>query len=279
MHLNVNKQFKDNRLVRAMNMAFDRRQIIQSLHQGLGQVSGAVPWLQEGFAMKTEDLIKLPGYRVDRAAEIKDARDLWNAGGGPALGDVDIKVEASWSALFPDTSQLITKMFNDALGVSQIKSTKCTYNDDIIPNLLKGEYPNWMAWTNAVTSPDPRVETYSNWYSKGSANYSHVNDPALDKLLADAIATADLTKARDLSLQAQKIILDNGLYGWCILYNYISRGARWNFAHTPLKTEAGAGKPGSGYWNTANQAKSIKESWFDPKDPSYADAVKNRTLG
>ena len=25
--------------------------------------------------------------------------------------------------------------------------------------------------------------------------------------------------------------------------------------------------------------KAIKEGWFDPKDPSYADAVKNRSLG
>jgi hypothetical protein len=32
-------------------------------------------------------------------------------------------------------------------------------------------------------------------------------------------------------------------------------------------------------WNTAGVAKTIKESWFDPKDPTYSDAVKNRTLG
>ncbi len=279
MHLNVFKQFKDNRLVRAMNMAYDRRAIIQSLHQGLGQVSGCVPWLQEGFAIKPADLIKLPGYRVDRAVEIKEARDLWAAGGGPALGEVDIKVEASWAALFPDSYQLVAKMFNDAFGVTQFKSTKTTYNDDIIPNLQKGEYPNWMAWTNAVTNPDPRLETFGLWHSKGSQNYSKVNDPALDKLLADALATADLAKARDLSLQAQKIILENAGYGWVVLYNYIGRAARWNFSHVPLKSQAGPGKAAEGYWNTANQSKSFKESWFDPKDPSYSDAVKNRTLG
>jgi len=279
LHLNVHKQFKDPRLVKAMNMAVDRRALIQALHQGLGSPSGPVPWLQEGFAMKPADLIKLPGFRVDRAIEMKEARELWNAGGGPALGDVDIKVEASWAALWPDSYQIVAKMFNDSLGVSQFKSTKCTYNDDIIPNLAKGEYPNWMAWTNAVANPDPRIETYHNWHSKGSANYSKVNNPDLDKLLADALATADPTKGRDLSLQAQRILLENAGYGWVILYNYISRGARWNYSHVPLKSQPGPGKAAEGYWNTANQSKAVKESWFDPKDPSYSDAVKNRSLG
>ena len=278
LHLNVNKQFKDNRLVRAMNMAVDRRAIIQTLHQGLGQVSGYIPWLQEGFAIKPDDLIKLPGYRVDRALEIKEARELWAAGGGPALGDVEIGIEASWSSLWPDTNQLVAKMFNDALGGSQIKTPKVTYNDDIIPNLKKGEYPNWMAWTNAVNSPDPRLVTYSHFHSSGPENYSHVNDPSLDKLLSDAIASADLTKARALTLQAQDIIHKNGMYGELVLYNYIGRSARWNYSHIPLKTPAGAGKAGTGYWNTPNQALGFKQGWFDPKDPSYADAVKNRTL-
>jgi len=279
MHLNVNKQFKDNRLVRAVNMAVDRRAIIQSLHQGLGQVSGFVPWLQEGFAIKPDDLIKLPGYRVDRATEIKEAKELWAAGGGPALGEVDIKIEASWAAIWPDTYQLIAKMFNDVFGGSQFKSTKCTYNDDIIPNLKKGEYPNWMAWTNAVNSPDPRLVNFSHFHSTGAENYSHANDPALDKLLADALVVADLAKARDLTLQAQKIIHDNGMFGELVLYNYISRTARWNYSHIPLKTQPAPGKPAAGYWNTPNQSMTVKQSWFDPKDPSYADAVKSRSLG
>ncbi len=278
LHLNVHKQFKDPRLVKAMNMAVDRRFMIQTFHQGLGQVSGPVPWLQEGFAIKQEDLIKLPGYRVDRAAEMKDARDLWNAGGGPALGDVDIKGVETWTSVWPDTFQVLTKMFNDALGVTQFKSTKATYNDDIIPNLLKGEYPNWMAWTNAVRSPDPRNETFGYWHSTGSQNWSKVNDPTLDKLLADALTTADLAKARDLSLQAQKMLIDNAGYGWIVLYNYISRSARWNYSHVPVKGDAGPGKPQQGYWNTANQSLLFKKSWFDPKDPSYADSVKNRKL-
>ena len=278
MHLNVHKQFKDPRLVKAMNMAVDRRAMIQAFHQGLGQVSGVVPWLQEGFAIKPDDLIKLPGYRTDRAQEIKEARELWAAGGGPALGDVDIKGIETWTSVWPDTFQVIAKMFNDNLGVSQFKSTKATYNDDVIPNLAKGEYPNWIAWTNAVNSPDPRLSLYSSFHSKGSQNWSRVKNAELDKLLDDSLVAADLTKARSLVLDAQKILMDNAQYGACVLYNYISRTARWNFAHTPLKTQPQGGKAAAGYWNTAGAHLAFKDSWLDPKDPSYTDAVKSRTL-
>ena len=43
VYLNTNVEpWTDNRLVRAINMAIDRRQLIQQLHNGLGKVSGPV---------------------------------------------------------------------------------------------------------------------------------------------------------------------------------------------------------------------------------------------
>src|SRR3970282_801026 len=109
LHLNMNDQFKDIRLVKAMNMAVDRRLMIQTFHQSLGQVSGPVTWLQEGFAVKPDDLIKYPGYRTDRATEIKEARAPWEAGGAPALGEVDVKSVDTWLAPWPATSKVSRK--------------------------------------------------------------------------------------------------------------------------------------------------------------------------
>lgn len=277
MHLNVHKQFKDPRLVKAMHLAVDRRAMIQAFHQGLGQVSGPVPWLEEGFAIKPDELIKRPGYRTDRALEIKEARELWNAGGGPALGEVDIKAVDTWLGPWPDTSSVLKKMFNDAFGVSQFTSTKCTYNEDIIPNLGKGEYPNWMAWTNAVNSPDPRNDLYTTYHSKGSQNWSKVNNPELDKLLDDAKITSDLTKARDLVSKAQDIILENGMYGNVVLYNYINRTAYWNYFNGNIKVRPSAGKPGAGY-NLSPGHLASKNNSFNPKDPTYTDAIKGRKI-
>src|SRR3712207_4115458 len=127
LNVNMNQQFKDVRLVRAMNMAVDRRLIIQTFDPGLGQVSGPVTWIQEGWALKPEELQKYPGYRTDREADIREARQLWQAGGGPALGDVDIKSIDTWLGPYPDSQQFFTKMFNDAIGGSQFKSNRGTY--------------------------------------------------------------------------------------------------------------------------------------------------------
>ena len=278
LHLNMNQQFKDLRLVRAMNMAIDRRGLIQAFHQGLGQVSGPVTWLQQGWAVKPDDLIKYEGYRTDRAAEIKDARDLWAAGGGPALGDVDIHGIDTWTGVWPDTSAILIKMLNDNLGISQIKSTRATYNDDVIPLLGKGTFVNWMAWTNAVNNPDPRLDLLSTVASTGSQNWNHVNNPALDKLLADAAGEPDTNKAKALNLQAQDILLKNAQYGGIVLYNYISRSAIWNYLHPNLNTYPTAGKAGQGWWNTAYGALTGSRTWFNPKDATYTDAIKNRTL-
>ncbi len=276
LHLNMNQQFKDIRLVQAMNMAFDRRQAIQAFHQGLGQVSGPVTWLQEGYAVKPDDLIKYQGYRTDRNAELKDARDLWNAAGGAALGDVDVRVPDTWLGPYPDTNSILSKMFNDALGVTQFKSTKCTYNDDIIPNLSKGTYPNWFAWTNAVTSPDPRLDIVSNFTTTGSQNWNKARNSDLDTLAAQAATESDTNKAKALTLQSQDILLKNAQFGAVVLYNYISRSADWNYIHPTLKVYPSGSTPGQGYWNTAYGTLSAAQLWFIPNDPTYTADIRNR---
>jgi ABC-type oligopeptide transport system substrate-binding subunit len=241
--------------------------MIQTFHQGLGQVSGPVTWLQEGYAVKPDDLIKYSGYKTDRAAEIKDARALWAAGGGPALGEVDIKIPDTWLGPWPDTTQIIPKMLNDNLGVTQFKSTKTTYNEEIIPNLSNGKFPNWFAWTSQVNSPDPRTDLFNTYNSKSPTNFQHVNNPDIDKLTVDALNTTDYNTGRSKALEVQDILLKNGMFGNVVLYNYISRGAYWNYVHPNLKTYPTASTPGAGY-NIFSGYLTGQQAWLDLKAPS-----------
>lgn len=268
LSLNMTKQFKDIRLVKAMNMAMDRRGLIQTFHQGLGQVSGPVTWLQEGYAVKPTDLIKNPGYREDRALEIKEARDLWAAGGGPALGEIDIKIPDTWLARWPDTTQIIPKMFNDNLGVTQFKSTKTTYNEEIIPNLFNGNFPNWFGWTTEVTSPNPRDALKNTFLSTSGTNFNKVNNPDADKIINDFLGMTNLQQSVAKVGELQKILLDNAQYGQIILYNYIAVTARWNYYRGTLKAEPSAGKAATGY-NLAAGHLGPATAWLDQKDPSF----------
>ncbi|MEP6872233.1 MAG: ABC transporter substrate-binding protein, partial [Anaerolineaceae bacterium] len=268
LSLNMLKQFKDIRLVKAMNMAIDRRQLIQTFHQGLGQVSGPVTWLQEGYAVKPDDLIKNPGYRVDREIEKKEARDLWAAGGGPALGEIDIKIPDTWLARWPDTTQLIPKMLNDNLGVAQFKSTKTTYNEEIIPNLFNGNFPNWFGWTSEVNSPNPRAALRGTFLSSSGTNFNKVNNPDADKIITDFQGMTKLQDAVAKVAELQKILLDNAQYGQIVLYNYIVPTARWNYLKGNLKVDPAGGKSGAGY-NLFSGHLAPSNLWLDTKDASY----------
>lgn len=268
MSLNRNKQFKDIRLIKAMNQAIDRQQLIQTFHQGLGQNSGVVTWLQEGFAIPPADLEKLPGYRKDRDLERREARQLWEAGGGPALGEVDIKVPDTWLANWGDTPQILIKMFNEALGVTQFKSTKTSYTEEIIPNLGNGNFPNWFGWTSQVTSPDPRAVIRNVYRTSGSLNFNKVSDPQIDQLIDDANVITDVKQAQAKVRQIQNIIMDNAQFGNVILYNYIGRTAGWNYWKPNLKVQPSAGKAGQGFNIFAGHLLA-QNAYLDTKDPSY----------
>jgi ABC-type transport system substrate-binding protein len=265
--LNMNQTFKDIRLVRALHTAFDRRALIQSFHQGLGQVSGPVTWLQEGFAIPSSELAQMDGYRASRDEDNKKARDLWSAANGAALGEVNIASIQDWLNTFPDTVTILPDMLNRALGVRQFVSRRGTY-EDVTANLANGRFPDWFAWTSAVSGPDPRQGLRSTYHSTSSTNYNKVNNPQLDSLLDAAIQETDQKKAVDQVRQIQRILIENGMYGNIVLYNYIYRSAGWNYFHTNWKVAPAPDKPGEGYNIFAGHL-SPALTYLDPKDPTF----------
>lgn len=266
--LNMNQQFKDVRLVRAVNLALDRRSLIQSFHQGLGQVSGPVTWLQEGFALPTDELVQQDGFRVDRDADNKKARDLWAEADGAALGEINIAVIQDWLNVFPDTITILPDMLNKALGVTQFVSRRGSY-EDVTANLANGTFPNWFAWTSAVSGPDPRQGLRSGFHSTSSTNYQKVNNPELDKLLDQALQETDYAKAVELTRQAQRILVENASFGNINAYNYIYRSGGWNYFHSLFKTPPSGTTPGEGYNIFAGHlAPGVVN--IDAKDPTFS---------
>jgi ABC-type transport system substrate-binding protein len=160
-------------------------------------------------------------------------------------------------------------MLNEALGVTQFTSTRTTYNDEIIPNLSNGTFPNWFAWTSQVTGPDPRTGMSQAFHSASTTNFQKVNNPDLDKLLEDALIQTDLPTAVDLSRQAQRLVLENGQFGNVVLYNYINRSAGWNYYHPNVKALPQGGEPGAGYNIFAGHL-APRNVWIDPQDASFA---------
>jgi ABC-type transport system substrate-binding protein len=159
-------------------------------------------------------------------------------------------------------------MFNRAFGTSQFKSTKTSYNEEIIPNLAKREYPNWFGWTSQVNSPDPRSDLFSTYNSASPTNFEKVNNPDIDRLTAAALAEVDTNKSKTSVNEIQKILLQNQAYGNCVLYNYIGRSAVWNYYKPNVKVPAAGGKAATGYNIFAGHLFG-GAVWLDQKDPSF----------
>ena len=272
-HLNMNTTFRDVRLVQAMNLAFDRRAAIQTFHQGLGQVSGPVTWLQEGFAIPPDQLVQMDGYRTNRDEDIRKARQLWQAAGGPALGEIRISIIQDWLALWPDTINWVPNMLNQALGVNQFVGVRGTY-EDVTANLANGRFPNWFAWTSAVAGADPRLGLWSAYHSTSPTNYQKVNQgnasvPGFDSLLDRMLSETNPQEAVRLARDVQRIIIENGQFGNIVLYNYMYRSAVWKYVRGAWRTQPTEDRPGQSYSIPAFHLWEI--TWHDQRHPTYRD--------
>ena len=265
VYLNTNEPpWDDNRLVRAINLAIDRRQLIQQLHNGLGKVSGPVSWMQEAWAIPQDDLAKLPGYGLDRDAALKEANDLWIAGGGPALGDIDWVVAETWAlrAAWTSTPEIIASMFNDAFSTTQFRGLTKSYGE-IIPSWFQKKFDPFFAWIPNIEIPDARADMIGAFNSGSPGNIWGINEPdKIDAKLDAAAAEQDKEVAFDILREVQEFVLENGQFGRLICYNYIFPSLRWNYMHPPLAGESEG-------WNFLANSLTSLDQWIDPNDPSF----------
>ena len=77
---------------------------------------------------------------------------------------------------------------------------------------IKGDFEVTMGGEFDYISPDRQL--YNAFYSKGSANNRHVNDPELDKLLIAARQELDTDKATEKYKETAKYLVDQAVSVW-----------------------------------------------------------------
>ncbi len=77
---------------------------------------------------------------------------------------------------------------------------------------IKGDFEVTMGGEFDYISPDRQL--YNAFYSKGSANNRHVNDPDLDQLLIDARQELDETAQVEKYKGASKYLVDQAVSVW-----------------------------------------------------------------
>lgn len=254
----------DVRLVKAINMAADRRQIIQQLHNGLGKASGPVSWLQEKWAIPQKDLESVPGYKLKREDDLAEANKLWTAAGGANIGEITFVVPETWAsrAGWGSTPEIISSMFNKAFNTTQFKGKTGPYGQ-IIPSWASKKFEPFFGWIPNVEIPDARADMVAAFSSTSPGNIWGINEPEkIDAKLQKALTLADQNEAFKLLKEVQDLALENGQYGRIIMYNYVAPGAKWNYFKDTGPSDAEG-------WNFLASSLAPLEHWLDSDDATF----------
>ncbi len=256
--------WNDLRLTRAIDLATNRRQLIQQLHNGLGKVSGPVSWMQEAWAIPQGDLETTPGYRVDKDADIEEARALWNAAGGPELGQIDWVTSELWAsrAAWSATPGIIAEMFNQAFDTDQFNGITKPYLE-IIPSWIAKDFDPFFSWIPNIEIPDARADMIGAFTTGAGSNYWDVSDPYIDETLVAAKQELDYETAYQMVREVQEYVMERGQFGRSICYNYIYPWIGYNYNKIEKKTDEEG-------WNFLAVSLQAMEHYLDLDDPSAA---------
>ncbi|HEX6030827.1 MAG TPA: ABC transporter substrate-binding protein, partial [Tepidiformaceae bacterium] len=152
-------------LQKALSAALSRGELARRLFGGRADPSGPVFPAHEGFALAEQALATYPGYR-SREVDVAEARRLWEAGGGPGLGEITIDFPAIFDPPY-GASAVVTAMLNEALG-NQFRAAVDSYTAisqrAAVHSYGNGRAALWFGWGPPLSEPDPSrwlMETFS----------------------------------------------------------------------------------------------------------------------
>ncbi|MGE5594723.1 MAG: ABC transporter substrate-binding protein, partial [Hyphomicrobiales bacterium] len=228
--------WNNKNLIGAIFKAFDRRAIIQSVLQGQAVLSGNVPPAQQAFTLEEKELVLLEGYREDRAKEETEARQMWEAGGGPALGDVIVDIPDIYEGLYSGVSAVITNQLKKVLGNNFV--AKIEPYSTITTKIVQQKYGGsgganiWFGWISDLQGLDPSQLNYLSYNSQSPQFFQfNVKNDEVDRVTAAAFAEFDQNKRKELSKQFVKLAAQDWGLGIPYTLDGVVTVLTWNYYH------------------------------------------------
>lgn len=179
-HLRINTKrppFNDVRMRRAVYLAVDRQQIIDSTIPGGAEVTGLVPSaLSGGGAQTVEELLKLLGYRQAKDQDILEAKRLVQ---GSGFEGVTVDMNTSGSTPTQADQAALIKEQSGKIGINVTIKLNANYQDHL-NEMLADKFQ--ITLTGHGASPDFDEYIYKHYHSKGARNYYKFNDPKWDQI-------------------------------------------------------------------------------------------------
>lgn len=197
--------FNDARVRRAVHLAIDRQQLA-AVYQLSGQIDMGTRWVQPGspMAMQQDEVLKLPGYRAQKDADLAEAKKLLAAAGidGGMKNLVILNRGTSgaglqvWAPAFQD-------MLKRTLG---LETTINPVETSVYWDSVRAGDFNMTILQPAGAINDPS-DYWAQWFkSDGPQNYGNWSNSQFDDLLSKVDAELDPDKRRSLVRQAEDLL-------------------------------------------------------------------------
>jgi peptide/nickel transport system substrate-binding protein len=220
--------FKDLRLRKALNIAIDRNRMGQQMFRQWYYLVGPVPGAIKRWALPQADLLRKPGYRFapqEREKDLTEARRLWEAAGGPAIGKFVITY-AGIPGYLKDFFPQFQGMLREVLGAETEGDLDITGYTKIAQGALEKRLLFSLNYDNGWNDLDDWVYPY--FHTDGPKNSFNLSDPELDRMLEAQREEFDYEARRDIGIKIQHYLLDSVLARLDWLAE-INAGLRWPY--------------------------------------------------
>ncbi|MFH1486165.1 MAG: ABC transporter substrate-binding protein [Chloroflexota bacterium] len=197
--MNTRRKPWDNPQARlAIHLAVDRQAAVQFIQKGAGMVGGPMP-PSGNWDIPQEELLKMPGFRQPKDADIAEAKKLLAEAGvvkGTKVNVVARKIQKDAAIFAQDT---LAKLGFDA--TVDIQETAAAYER------MRSSDFDVAAFASGPNIDDPDLCFTTYYTSNAARNYSGLTDPKLDELFEKQSRTLDPVARKKVVIEMQKLIL------------------------------------------------------------------------
>lgn len=198
--------FNDIRVRRAMHLAIDRKAMIDTLSFGHGVINPpAVPGAKTGWAIPERDLLKLPGFRQPKDADIAEAKRLLAEAGHPNGFKTTITMNQGLASTPTITEMLAGQMRTIGIDMT-IKGTEPAVFEKA---RLEGTYETMMLGSSSML---PDRDLYNYFHSRGGLNSMPIRDNRIDELIETQSREMDVEKRKKLLVEFQHRMLEQNYH-------------------------------------------------------------------
>jgi peptide/nickel transport system substrate-binding protein len=190
---------------RAMNYAFPREQVMQTVYQGLASpLDGCMPNIYPGYQ-------KLSLYAYD-LAKAKSLLEQAGVGGG-------FQTSLSYNAGDP-VQEPIAILYQSSLREIGVDLQLRKVPAGSFYNFVSERKQPMIFYVDSPWCPDPGYSLQLYFQSESFVNYSNYVNARVDELLAKAASTADDTVRLEVTGEAQRIVMDEAPWTFIAYPNY-----------------------------------------------------------